>query len=134
MMVLTIIAAVVGALAPSVRRQLMHARVNRAASVVAGDFFLAQSIAGRQRVPVSIAFDDTAKSTVITDSRSSTTVLVTRRFGPGSDFNLVTFAAAPASVLVLPNGMATTTVTVTLGDGSYQRQVRLSRAGQVRIL
>jgi len=134
MMVLTIVAAVLGALAPSVRRQLMHARVNRAANVVAGDFFLAQSIAGRQRVPVSIAFDDTAKSTTITDSRSITTVLVTRRFGPGSDFNLVTFAASPATVLVLPNGMATTTVTVTLGDGTYQRQVRLSRAGQVRIL
>lgn len=134
MMVLTIVAAVVGALAPSVRRQLMHARVNRAASVVAGDFFLAQSIAGRQRVPVSITFDDTGKNTSITDSRSSTTVLVTRRFGPGSDFNLVTFAASPTTVMVLPNGMATTTVTVTLGDGTYQRQVRMSRAGQVRIL
>lgn len=133
-MVLTIIALVVGALAPSVRRQLMHARVNRAANVVAGDFFLAQSIAGRQRVPVSVAFDGTARSTTISDSRSTTTVLVTRQFGPGSDYNLVSFSASPSTVLVLPNGMATTTVTVTLGDGSYQRQVRLSRAGQVRIL
>jgi len=133
-MVLTIVALVVGALTPSVRRQLMHARVNRAASVVAGDFFLAQSIAGRQRVPVTITFDGTAQTTTITDSRVSATVLVTRRFGLDSDYKLVSFGASPTSVLVLPNGMATTTVIVTLSDGSYQRQVRLSRAGQVRIL
>ena len=49
MMVLLIVGIVVGALTPSVRRQLTRARINRAANVMAADLMLAQSIAGRQR-------------------------------------------------------------------------------------
>jgi hypothetical protein len=46
-----------------------------------------------------------------------------------------TVAAAPVgSVEVFPNGVATQGITVTLGLNGYTRQVRLSRAGTVRVV
>jgi hypothetical protein len=69
----------------------------------------------------------------ITDRLTSDT-LTRRDFGPGSDLNVASLSATPSRVEVLPNALATATVTVTLGDASYQRQVRMSLAGQVRII
>jgi type II secretory pathway pseudopilin PulG len=131
-MVLLIIATVVGALTPSVIRTNSHARVNRAASVVAADFFLAQSLAGRQHAPVVLTFDPTNKLTTI--ALQSGTTLVTRRFGTTSEFKLSAFSASPVSVQVLPSAMASASITVTVGDGTYSRQVRMTRAGFVRVL
>jgi type II secretory pathway pseudopilin PulG len=50
-MVLLIVATILAALTPGVIRTLSHARVNRAATVVAAQFYVAQSLAGRQRKP-----------------------------------------------------------------------------------
>jgi type II secretory pathway pseudopilin PulG len=133
-MVLLIVATVVGALTPSVVRQVSHARVNRAANVVAADFFLAQSLAGRQHAPVVITFDSTSKETTINQPPPSNTNLVTRRFGPDSEFKLSGYSGSPNSVLILPNATGTTSVTVTLSAGTYSRQVRMTRAGQIRVL
>lgn len=132
-MVLVVVATVLGALAPTVARQLTHARINRAATVIAGDFFLAQGLAARQRSPVILQVSASAKTVTISDSRTAT-VYTTRHYGPDSDFKIQQFSASPTSLVVLPNGMANTTVTVTLSDGTYQRQVKMSRAGQIRIL
>jgi prepilin-type N-terminal cleavage/methylation domain-containing protein len=131
-MVMVIIAVVVGALTPSVVRQLSHARTNRAATVVAADFYHAQSVAGRQRSPVAMTFDAVARTMTLTAPATGATLAV-RRFGPGSDFGLTIFTASPASVLVLPTGMASGSVTVTVGDASYTRRVLLTRAGMIRI-
>ena len=132
--VLLIVAVVIGALTPGVVRQLSHARTNRAANVVAASFFQAQSLAGRQHTPVVIAFNGTSMRMTISQPPPSNTVLVTRYFGQDSEFHLVTFSASPATVLVLPNGMTNGTVLVTMGDGTYSRQVKMSRAGQVRVM
>ena len=132
-MVLLVVATVVGALTPSVIRQITHARINRAANVIAADFFLAQSLAGRQHQPVNVVFSPGAKTTTISDAGSGT-ALYTRRFGPESEFKLTTFTATPASVQVLPNGMTNASVIVSIGDASYQKQIRMPRAGQIRII
>lgn len=132
-MVLLVVATVVGALAPSVSRQLTHARINRAANVVAADFFLAQSLAGRQHAPVTMTFSPGAKTTTVTDPATSTTLYV-RRYGIESGFKLTSFAATPTSVQVLPNGMASAQVVISIGDGSYTKQIRMTRAGQIRII
>jgi len=132
--VLLIVAVVVGALTPSVVHQLSHARTNRAANVVAASFFQAQSLAGRQHTPVVITFNGTSMLMTISQPPPTSTVLVTRRFGQDSEFHLLTFSASPTTVLVLPNGMTNGSVTVTMGDGTYTRQVRMTRAGQVRVM
>jgi hypothetical protein len=82
-----------------------------------------------------MVFSPGAKTTTISDAASGTT-LYTRRFGLESEFKLSAgeFSASPATVQVLPNGMSSASVTVTVGGASYQKQVRMSRAGQIRII
>ena len=134
MMVLLVVAVVVGALTPSVRRQLMHARVNRAANVLASDLFLSQSIASRQRVPVRVTFDLTEMKSFIIDSRSGGQTYQMHLYGPNSDFKLQSMTASPITVFVMPNGMASAALTLTISDGAgYSRQIRMSRAGLIRV-
>ena len=133
MMVLLIVGIVVGALTPSVRRQLTRARINRAANVMAADLMLAQSIAGRQRVPVRVTYDLTNKLVTVVDSRPAATNFLTRYYGIDSDFKLTSLTASPATILVMPNGMASSGLTVTMSDGSFQRRVTMTRAGLVRV-
>ena len=132
-MVLLIVLIVVVALTPGVTRTLNRARVNRAANVVAAQFYLAQSMAGRQHRPVTVLVSPGAKTITIADAVSDSTLLV-RRFGAESEFNLLALSASPSVVYVLPTGMASASVTVTVGDPSFQQRVWMSRAGQIRIL
>ena len=131
-MVLIIVATVVGALTPSVMRQITHARINRAANVVAGDFYLAQSLAVRQHSPVIVTFDSTLKTTTI--ALPSGTALFTRHFDLDSEFKLTAYSASPASVTLLPSGMSNASVTVTIGGSDFNKRVRMTRAGQIRII
>lgn len=133
-MVLLIVVVVVGALTPAVVRQITHARVNRAANVVAADFFLCQALAGRQHSPVTLALDSVAMTSTITNPFPTSTTLFTRHFGKDSEFKLSVLRSSVAGVQILPNGMVNASVTITIGDGSYTRQVRMTRAGQVRVL
>jgi type II secretory pathway pseudopilin PulG len=132
-MVLLIVATILAALTPGVIRTLSHARVNRAANVVAAQFYVAQSLAGRQRKPVKLTVSPGAKTITITDAVSATRLAI-RYFGSDSDFKLPSLTATPANVYILPNGMANTSVIVDVGDASYKQQVRMTRAGQIRIL
>jgi prepilin-type N-terminal cleavage/methylation domain-containing protein len=117
-------------LSPSVQ----HARVNRAANVVAGDLQYAQLLAVRQRRPVVLLVNNSVKSYII---RMRDTALTFRDqyFGPDTDYVLDQFTAAPSTtVQFFPNGVTTGTTTFTLALGSYTRHVRVTRAGQVRIV
>ena len=132
-MVLLIVLVVIGTLTPSVMRQITHSRINRAAGAVAADFYLAQSLASSARAPVRIVFSATAKTAFIRRG-SPDTVLQRRYYGTDGEFKLPSFSATPDSILVLVNGMTSGSITVSLSDGTYTRQVRMSRAGQIRIL
>jgi len=131
-LVLLIIAVVVGALTPGVVRQLQHARVNRAARVMAADLFLSQSLAGRQHVPIILAIDSSARTVTLRDARTGST-LVVRRYGPDSEFRLQTISSTPGTFQVLPTGMASSAVVVTVAAGGYTRTVRMTRGGLIRI-
>jgi type II secretory pathway pseudopilin PulG len=132
-MVLMIVGIVLAALTPGVVRNLEHSRVDRAANAVAAQFYLAQSLAGRQRKPVRVAVSAANKTITITDA-VTLTVLSTRYFGTEGDFRLRALTATPATVNVLPNGMSSASILIDVGDPTYQQQVRVTRAGQVRIL
>jgi len=131
-MVLLIVVVIVAWLTPAVSRQLTHSRINRAASVCAADFYMAQSLAARNRQPVRVVFDSTAKTATLKLPNDST--LLVRYYGSQGEFKLPSFSASPGVVQVLPNGMANTTITVNLTDGTFLRQVRMSQAGQIRVL
>ena len=133
-MVLLIVATVIGALTPGVARTISHARINRAANVVAAQFYLAQSMAGRQRRPVTLTVDTSAKTITLADGVSPFTTLTVRRFGASSEFRITAFSASRTSIYLLPSGMANAADTVSVGDGTYTQRVCVSRAGQIRIL
>jgi type II secretory pathway pseudopilin PulG len=131
-MVLLVVGVVVASLTPALSRQLTHSRINRAASVCAADFYLAQSLAARNRQPVRVLFDSTAKTATLKLPNDST--LLVRYYGKSGAFKLPSFYASPTVVQVLPSGMTNAAITVNLTDGTFLRQVRMSQAGQIRVL
>ena len=133
MAVLTIAGTTSAMAFPEVVRAVSHARVNQAAIVAAGDFELASSLADRQRRPVRITIDATARTLTVTD-RNSGVVLAKRLFGPTTDFKIESLAASPAQVDVFPNGTTSAAMRVTVGLAGYERHITVSRAGQVRVI
>ena len=117
-------------LAPAVE----HGKVRSAANVVAGDLQYAQALAVRNRRPISVVVDSTQKQLVIRDRDVPANVHRTRALGGTSDFALDRVSATAASVQLFPNGVAGSTITLTLGLRGFERQVRLTRAGQIRII
>ena len=115
------------------RPAVNQARVERAATVIAMDLQYAQMLAVRQRAPVAVIVDNALKSYIIR-LRDSSLTFRDRFFGQDTEYLLDSLAATPPSVVMFPNGVAAATTTFSLGRDGYTRQVRLSRAGQVRII
>jgi prepilin-type N-terminal cleavage/methylation domain-containing protein len=111
-----------------------HAKVRSAANVVAGDLQYAQSLAVRERHPISVVVDSAQIQLVIRDRDVPSNVHRTRALGPTSDFALDQISATGSSVELFPNGVAGSSITLTLGLRGFQRQVRLTKAGQIRII
>ncbi len=113
---------------------LMHANVRAAANVVAGDLQYAQNLAVRYHKPIAVVVASATKQYLIRDRDDATNVYRTRLLGADTDFGLDELTASPTSVELFPNGVARETMIMTLGLNGFQRQVRLTRAGQIRIL
>ena len=129
---IAILGILVGMVAPAISRQITHSRVNEAAQAIASDLESALSLAGRQRRPVRITVDP-AQRAVLTADRASGQLITRRAYGPTSEYKIETLSAAPASIDILPHGVATSAATVTVGVGTYSRQVTVTRAGLVRV-
>lgn len=132
-LVVLIIFVVVASLIPKVGQTLGHARVNRAANVIAAQFLLSQSLAARQHSPVILTVSTSTRSLTISQPPPANTVLRSYGFDISSDFKLGALTATPSSVQIMPNGTASTTMLVTVGGSDYYHQVRITQAGQVRI-
>ncbi len=112
---------------------LQQARTRQAVATVAADLQYAKMVAARQREPVVVIVNPSLQLLLI---RSRGGTIFRQRFvGPDTEFGLDALAAAPVtSVEVFPNGVATSAITLTATLDTHSRQVRLSRAGQVRVL
>jgi prepilin-type N-terminal cleavage/methylation domain-containing protein len=128
----SMLAIMVGMAAPNVSRDISHSRVNGAAQVVAGDLEQALSLAGRQRRPVRVVVDASAKEIRLLD-RVSGTLISRRQLGDMSEFKLYSVSGSPATVDLLPQGVATAPTIVTLSAGGYSRRVTMTRGGHVRV-
>jgi type IV fimbrial biogenesis protein FimT len=133
MVTVAMLAIMVGMAAPNVSRDISHGRVNGAAQVVAADLEQAMSLAGRQRRPVRVTIDAGRKEIVLSD-RVSGNLISRRQLGDVSEFKLYSVAATPATVDLLPHGVATAATVVTLTAGGYSRRVTMSRGGYVRVV
>jgi Tfp pilus assembly protein FimT len=117
---------------PAVSSMTAHAHANQAAVTVSHDLALAFSNAARERKPIRIAQGAGHQSITFTD-RSSGTLLSTRWLGRTDVYALdsVSFSATPVDIL--PSGVASSPLTVTLWSQGYSRQVTVSLAGWVRV-
>jgi prepilin-type N-terminal cleavage/methylation domain-containing protein len=131
MIVIVIAGATASVVAPTVRHGVARTRVQRAASVVAGDLELAFSQAARQRKPIRVTFDSSTLSYTVAD-RASGTVLFSRAFGPNSDLALGSVTASASTLDIYPNGIASGPDTVRLQLDGQARRVTVTRVGVIR--
>jgi len=117
---------------PAVSSMAAHAHVNQAAVTVSHDLAVAVSDAARERKPIRIALGTGHKSITITD-RTSGTLLATRFLGRGDIYALDSASFSTSPVDVMPSGLTSSQLTVTLWSQGYSRQVTMSLAGWVRV-
>ena len=130
MAVMTLLMAIV---IPVASPMLERSRVNGAANVLASDLQNAQALAVQHRTPIRVSMI-AGPGYQIFERNTPATVYRTRTVGPNSEFRLDELTATNSTVDLFPNGVARATTTFTLGLNGYQRRVRLTRAGQIRIL
>jgi ribosomal protein S8E len=99
---------------------------------VAADLEQALSIAGRQRRPVRVVIDGGLKEIRFLD-RASGQVISRRALGAISEYKLYSVAGSPATVDLLPQGVATASTIVTLSAAGYSRNITMTRGGYVRV-
>ena len=117
------------------RPVLEHGKVNGAASVLASDLQYAQLMAAKSRKPVVLILTVATQQYVIRDRANSAIVYKTRYMGSGTDFSLTSMAGSPATSLeIFPTGIGRATTTFTLGLNGYTKQVKFTKAGQVRVI
>lgn len=133
-LIVLILVGIIGGFAfARVGTMLAQTNVQRAASVVAADLKLAHSMAGRQRAPVRISIDPSARIFRIVDAATPTNVYSERHFHAEGEYPLDTFLTTETALLVYPNGLADNPVKITLRAGGWTRIVNMTRAGQVRV-
>ena len=134
MLIIIVIVMIVAAMAfPATAKTIRHGRINQAVNVVAADLETAVSYASRQRKPVRIAYTTGATSFTIAD-RNTGAVLKRRELGADTEWKVAAMSFSTGAVDVFPAGITSLALTVQVGDGSYSRQVRLSRAGLVQVI
>jgi hypothetical protein len=133
LLVLIVIGLLVAISIPRMGLVMRHERVNRAAQVVVADLQNGFAMAGRQRAPVRLTFTAATKTYVFSD-RATGTVFQTRVMDNRSEYALSTLSASPSSIDVLPNGIGSVSLTVTLAQGDYSRTITASSAGFVRLV
>jgi len=117
----------------SMAPQIQHGKVNNAASVVVGDLQYAQSLAVRYRQPIRVVVQSATRQYVIQERPPSPTVYRIRNLGEDSQFSLDSLGTTQI-LEFYPNGVALNTAELTVGLEGYERQVRVTRGGQIRIV
>jgi len=115
-------------LAPTLERS----RVRRSATMIAMDLQYAQMIAARQRRPVVFIVSEALKGYMIRDAASAT-VFREAYLGNDTEFHLDQLGAVPTTLEIFPNGVVRNAGNYLVRVNTAQRNVRITRAGQVRI-
>ena len=134
---LVVIVGIIGIMAtiagPAIARIVRHQRVNRATTVITSDLQNAFAVAARQREPVRIQADDANRSYQFIDRKSGTVLRIRTFYGDTSEYRLSKLDFQPTTLDVFPNGISSAPLQVDLGNGDYEKQIKASTAGFVRI-
>jgi type II secretory pathway pseudopilin PulG len=113
-------------------------KVVRAASTIQTDMETAYAIAGRNRQPMKLVFTSSATSILlrVTDRTGATEYRRSDLKTMGLSNGDVTTSSA--EITVFPNGFASDTlsvkISITKNGKLYERRVRMSRAGMVKVI
>jgi type II secretory pathway pseudopilin PulG len=139
MLVVVILVGIIGSMAGvKVSSMMTQQRVIRAASTVQTGIELAFAVAQRNRQPIRISWASSASSLLLkVSSRAGDTVYQRTDMKPmGLSNGDVTTSSS--YIDVFPNGFASDTfsvkISVVRNGKTYQRRVRMSRAGLVKVL
>lgn len=111
-----------------------HAKVRRAAAIMTADLRYAQGMAAKQRRPVAVILSPDLRFYIIRD-RATAQVYRQRFLGADTDFNVDVLTSDQGNTLELfPTGVTRLTTTFTIGLRDYQRQLRLTQAGMIRLV
>jgi prepilin-type N-terminal cleavage/methylation domain-containing protein len=122
----------------SVGDTLRRDRVAKSAAVLASDIEQAFAIAARQRVPVRMVVDRANRKLTVVDRNTPTLVYKTRSFQKGGAYEIDSLYADTARLEIMPNGLATNEMQLglivsTTGGALYQKSVKVSKGGLVRV-
>ncbi|MHB8838357.1 MAG: pilus assembly FimT family protein [Gemmatimonadaceae bacterium] len=131
LIVMVMIGIIAASVMPRISRIVAEERIRRLQAAVATDFELAFALANRERKPVTVTYNTSAKTLNITD-RATSTVLKSRYLGQGQSFSTTAVTFSPtAGITIFPAGLATAAVTVTVSNGTFTRTISVTRAGLV---
>jgi len=122
----------------SVGDTIRRDRASKAASILGADIEQAFAIAARQRTPVMMALNRSNKTFSIIDRASTTKVYRRRSFARTADYGVDSLYANRDTIVIMPNGIATNTMDITLrittrGGAVYTKKVAVSVGGMVRV-
>lgn len=107
-------------------------RVVSAATTLNADIPVAFSLAARQRKPVTLTYDAASGEMRVTD-RLTGTLYHRRPLRSTSEFKTDSVTMTPSSVQIFPNGVSSAPFTVRLFNGTFVRQLTVSRSGHTRV-
>ena len=108
-------------------------RVAHAATAVQNDLEAAFQIAGRNRQPVLITWDGSIQQFSITNPDATTTFRKINLGRQAYGFASNAVSVSSTSVKVYPNGLAGSTLLITISSNGFTKRLRMSRAGLVQI-
>ena len=117
---------------PRANAGIRQRRVMAASNALHSDMPVAFSLAARQRKPVKLTYDAASGELQVTN-RAADTVFYRRALKNTSEYMLDSVTMTPATVQLLPNGVASSAFTIRLVNGSFVRQITVSRTGFSRI-
>jgi hypothetical protein len=134
--VFVVFAATVMIAIRSVGDTLRRDKLGKTAAMLSSDLEQSFALAARQRTPVRLIIHPTKLHVSVASRADSTFKYRFRDFGSG-EFTLDFLTANDTLVDVMPNGLATDTLRLTVGVYSggktYSKTLRMTRAGLVRI-
>ena len=139
LVVFIVFAAVATISVRSVGDTLRRDRVSKIGAVLSADIEQAFAIAARQREPVRMVVDRTNKRFSIQNRNIATpTIYKTRSFAISGEYGVDSLWTNKDTIDIMPNGLATDTLKLALivrttGGATYEKAVRVSKGGLVRI-
>lgn len=133
LLVVVLLGMLAAIMVPKVYQITTRAKVNETAKTVANDLEQAVGLAGRLRKPVQLAYLSGGVYTVRDRATSpADTLRLTRNLGLTGYQGVGTMTFSTSPLTIYPNGLVSSSLTVTVTSSGYSRTVTLSPAGMVR--